>query len=40
MSLKDKKVIDEILDPLTKIGVIEKVPLGKPSPASVLVFLV
>jgi hypothetical protein len=40
MSLKDKKAIDEILDPLTQIGVVEKVPLGRPSLASALAFLV
>jgi hypothetical protein len=40
MSPRDKKVIDEMLDPLTKIGVVEKVPLGKPCLASAPVFLV
>jgi hypothetical protein len=38
--LKDKKAMDDMLEPLTKIRVVEKVPLGKPCPASALAFLV
>ena len=34
MSPKDRVAMDKILDPLKAIGVVEDVPLGKPSPAA------
>jgi hypothetical protein len=37
VSLRDKKAINEVIDPFTKTGVIEHVPLGKPYLASVSV---
>jgi len=40
LSAKDKKGIDEILDPLKKIGVIEDVPLRKLCPAAAPAFTV
>ena len=40
MSPRDRKAFDKIVDPLKNIGVVENVPLGKPSPASSPAFLV
>jgi hypothetical protein len=40
LSRKDQEAIDDILDPLKKIGVVEDVPLGKPSPISSPAFVV
>jgi hypothetical protein len=40
LSIKDRRAMDEILDPLKDIGVVEDVPLGKPSPVSSPAFVV
>jgi hypothetical protein len=40
LSLKDRRAMDKILDPLKEAGVIKDVPLGKPSPAVSLAFVV
>ena len=40
LSPKDRAAIDGILDPLKAIGVVEDVPLGKPSPAASPAFIV
>ena len=40
LSRKDQKAMDDILDPLKKIGLVEDVPLGKPSPVSYPEFVI
>ena len=40
LSMRDRKAFDKLTDPLRKIGVIEPVPLGKPSQAASPAFIV
>jgi hypothetical protein len=40
LSLKDRRAMDEILDPLKAAGVIEDVPLGEPSPVASPAFVI
>jgi hypothetical protein len=40
ISRRDREDLDKILDPLCKMGVVEKVPLGEPSPIASPAFIV